>query len=118
MNLIAQAVLGMQATLNRVAGSEITYHQAGKPAQKLCATGVARDYEVMDADGLVTIKRGRDFIVIRSELWNEPRTGDQITERIGNRVTEYRVFALGDKPCFEERDNDGQTIAIHTAETG
>jgi hypothetical protein len=119
VTILGQAVLGLARTLGRMAGHEGQYDRKGVGSLPLRATVTARDYELIDDDGVVTRVQSHDWLVVADDLIDlyPPQPGDRFTVeefRPDQPVALFELMPLGKRPCFEPHDSQGETVVLHT----
>ncbi len=116
-SMLAQAVAGMSAALQGVAGVEITYH-AG--ARSLAITAVVgRSVWSIEGEPIANRLETRDYLIAADDLavdgWRwTPARGDRIEETDGTTTTVYEVLAPAGEPCYRPSDPQGVILRVHT----
>lgn len=125
MNLLANAVNTLAATLTGAAAYSGDYQRYGGGSARIRASLVVRDYEVQDEEGLVTQVRSYDWLFRVEDIksFMPPIPGDRWNVRdyqlIGEQDEDleevpFEAMNIGTRPCFEPHDAQGIMVIVHT----
>jgi len=109
--------------LAEVFGSTVSIHRGATSTSSVTATAVSRDYEVENADGIITVANLRDYAVdvagytIASSAV-VPQAGDRIKESIDGTTHVFEVMRLPGRPAAEWLGNQKPQWLIHTKLVG
>lgn len=98
-------------------GEQATY-LVGNSTIPVTAEVVMRDYQVDDADGILTTVQSRDYLIDAAALGIDPKPGHRIQQTIAGKVHTFELLPLGKRPAAEWADPNKTRWLIHTKLTG
>lgn len=118
MNVLAEAVAGLQEALEAADGKSITYHRGASSLPLVAVVGRTL-FEEIDESGIVRQVESRDFLVLRERLVMNgeptlPARGDQIRELVAGRAFVYEVLSRNGEPQYRFSDGHRVRLRIHT----
>lgn len=90
----------------------VTYTASGGSPQTITATVGRTEFELVDANGIVTRVNSRDYLITASQLNAAPKAGDKILD--GGHA--YAVNEYGSEPAWRWSDAWHQTYRVHCKE--
>jgi hypothetical protein len=117
--LMQRGAAWLGAKLKTVAGHVGTYKQGSQQTASLTATVVMQEYEVIDANNVLTTILAHDWTFTATDLTIGgdlvvPRPRDLWTVTINGNEETYEVLPIGKRPCYERMDTSGLLLKVHT----
>ena len=117
-NMLQDGVTCLGTWLKDHAGVTLTYTR-GANSVAITGTVSLHEYQVADAEGIITVVNSRDYIVHAADLIISgaeitPRAGDRIAETIDSTVNTFEVMSIDGTRAFEPVDPDNVLLKIHT----
>lgn len=99
-------------------GEAVTYSR-GATSVSLVASIGATERDRNERDGLVTVDRRQDFLLLASDLADAglgvPAPGDLIVADADAETVTWEVLPIGGEPCYRYRDAERSEIRVHTS---
>tara|TARA_R110000824_G_scaffold132257_1_gene294631 strand:- start:4836 stop:5219 length:384 start_codon:yes stop_codon:yes gene_type:complete len=103
----------------RAAFGEPVIYSRGGTNKTLTAAPGSTERERADFDGLTTIDRRADWLILASDLTDAglgvPQSGDLITATADAETDAWEVLPIGAEPCYRYRDAERTEIRVHTS---
>lgn len=118
-NLLTRGMTLLASKLGDAAGESVTITRGATTSAAITAVPELQDYEVMDANGMLTNVRSEDWLfttadmVLGASAW-VPKSGDRIAVTLGGAACVFEVVPIGNKPCHEWADDTGVMTVVHS----
>lgn len=94
-------------------GETVAYRRGSTTLSLSAVVGASREATV-DANGLMTVVRYRDFLIRRDELTlGAPAVGDRIERTVAGVVETWEVCPTSDDRGFADSDREGIKYRVH-----
>lgn len=111
-------IAGAVTSIAGIAGVDVTYHR-GNDWTRLCAVPGQSTFGFADDNQTITESRSRDYLIDACKLVISgslvtPERGDQIKERVGNKIHIHEVSRPDGEQPWRYSDPGRSRIRVHT----
>jgi len=98
---------------------EAVIYSRGATTVTLTAGPGSTERDQTNYDGLVTIDRRADWLILASDLADAglgvPQSGDLIEATADAETVTWEVLPIGDEPCYRYRDSERTELRVHSS---
>ena len=115
-NLMQTAAAWLGSQLSVHAARSVVVIQGQRLLDAIDAWCSRQSYEVTDSEGFATTAVSYDWQFVASDLPDDFvfREGAIFQETLGGVVRKYEAMPMASQPCYEDLDDSGVLLTVHT----